>query len=294
MASDDTAAWVHRTTGADVVDITPLIGGMSSLVERVVLADGSSIVVRTITDVDWLRREPHLITNEALALQLIAASAVRAPSLVAVDPARARLAMSLVEGTMSVDPVELETQADAIAAAAAQIAATPLPDDHGLPRWRSWAALHPAPPTWGDRTLWQDAIEAHSARPQPGIDRPVLLHRDLHPLNMLWTSSGEVAVVDWVNACVGHPHAELGHLRWNLTVLAGLELADRVLESYLSRPPTPDSSGYDRWWDIVPLLSFVGGPIGLSGYHAVGRTDLTPELVVGRTEEFLATALRNL
>lgn len=284
-------AWVESVTGRTVVEITPLIGGMSSQIERCLLEDGSSIVVRAITDQAWLRREPDLITNEAHALELVAASTIRAPHLIAADSDEARLAMSFLEGSMTVDPAELEERAVTIAAAAAAIATTPLPADHRLPRWRSWAPPNPEPPSWGDRTLWQRGIDAlHDSR-QPAPHQPVLLHRDLHPLNMLWSGPDEVGIVDWVNACVGHPHAELGHLRWNLTVLAGRELADRVLESYLALTATFDPSGYDRWWDIVPLMSFIGGPIALTGYHSVGRTDLTSALVVQRTEEFLETAL---
>jgi aminoglycoside phosphotransferase (APT) family kinase protein len=286
-----TSCWVEEATGKTPTEVTPLVGGMSSRVERCRLADGSSIVVRTITDTEWLRREPHLITTEARALELVTNSAVQAPRLIAADPESARLAMSFVDGSMMTGAGHLRGRADAIARLAAEIAATPLPADHGLASWRSWAPVELEPPAWGDAALWQRGIDAYLSTPEPTIERPCLLHRDLHPLNMLWSSPVEVAVVDWVNACVGHPHAELGHLRWNLTVLAGLDLAEHVLRSYLDVTTGAGPDTYDRWWDIAPLMSFVGGSLNLSGYHSVGRTDLTSELVVERTEEFLVAAL---
>lgn len=286
-----TARWVETVIGKTVVQTSPLVGGMSSRVERCELDDGSTIVVRTITDTAWLQREPNLIGNEVRALELVNGSAIRTPRIIAADPAAARLAMSFIEGSMVTDPARLRARTDAIASVAAAIASTPLPPDHGLAEWRSWAPPDLRPPAWGDRDLWRRGIGAFLATAEPRVDRLFLLHRDLHPLNLLWSETDDVGVVDWVNTCAGHPHAELGHLRWNLTVLAGLEVADRVLDTYLRLTPGVEVGTYHRWWDLAPLMSFLPGPVDPTGYHAVGRVELTPEAVVRRTEQFLAAAL---
>lgn len=293
--TEKTDRWVERISGQRAVRSDTLVGGMSSRVERWWLADGSSIVTRTHTDADWLAREPRLIDNEARALQIVAGGPMRAPELVAADPGGARLAMSFVAGRMAISPRELAGSAEAIAEISRHIAATPLPHDHGLPPWRSWATPDLAPPTWGDAGLWRRAIDAYRHRSQPATRRPVLLHRDLHPLNLLWSHDGTVAVVDWVNACVGHRHAELGHLRWNLTVLAGIDVADRMLERALrpgngSEQEDHEQLAYDPWWDLAPVMSFLPGPIGGSGWRAVGRSDLTADKIVRRTETFLRAA----
>ena len=286
------SSWVAEVTGEAVERGEALAGGLSSRVERWWLADGRSIVTRTHTDADWLVREPDLIPNEARALELVAEGTVAGPRLIAADRASHRLAMTFVEGSMITDADRLGSLADTIADTAHQISLTPLPHDHGLPPWRSWAPSELAPPDWGDARLWGEAIDAYRAKPTPSPDRPVLLHRDLHPLNLLWRPEGSVAVVDWVNACVGHPHAELGHLRWNLTVLVGLEAADHMLDTYLRRPGSNGAPAtYDAWWDLAPAMSFLPGPIGCSAWHDVGRTDLTPERVVEQTERFVADAL---
>ena len=119
----------------------------------------------------------------------------------------------------------------------------------------------------------------------------VLLHRDLHPLNVLWTNDRVTGVVDWVNACVGHPHADLGHCRWNLSVLVDAAAADALLSRYLSVHP---GQVYNRWWDLAAAMSFLPGPIGTSGWLAVGRSDLTQSGVVESTELFVKDALENL
>lgn len=292
----ETVSWVATVTGAAVVASTPLVGGMSSVVARHELADGRTVVSRHITDRGWLAREPHLIDAEATALDLMAqrpgheegpgSPRISAPGLLGKDAAAGRLLMSFVPGAMATASDQLRSRAAAIAGVARQIHQVELPGAHGLPPWRSWAAQNPAPPTWGDAGLWADAIAAFHDHAEPGTSRPVLLHRDLHPLNILW--DGDTAhVVDWVNACVGHPHAELGHTRWNLTVLAGLEAADSLLDQYLIGSDEP----YDQFWDLAPALSFLPNPPGGAGWRAVGRVDLSPTTVIEHTETFVRAVL---
>ncbi len=98
-------------------------------------------------------------------------------------------------------------------------------------------------------------------------------------------------MVDWVNASVGHPHAELGHCRWNLTVLVDPGAADEFLMRYLEATEIED---YSRWWDLTALIGLLPGPIGSSGWFAVGRIDLTDSAVLAATEQFLRAALERL
>lgn len=286
-AHEETERWVAEITGTTVISSVPLLGGMSSVVTRHDLADGSRIVSRHITDTDWLQREPHLIGAEAAALELLAGSHVTAPRLVGIDASRGRLAMTHLEGHMLVTAAELDERVSQIATVARKVHDTALPERHGLPPWRPWASPLLEPPAWGNRSLWSAAIRAYEAGviEQNAPSEPVLLHRDLHPLNLLWVDDAP-AVVDWVNACVGHPHAELGHCRWNLSVLSGLDCADRFLTAYLG-----GSESYSTHWDLAPLMSFLPGPMAGSGWQAVGRTDLTPAVIIERTEAFLSHVL---
>ena len=78
-----TQQWLETQSGMTVQDSTPLLGGMSSVVERHRLADGSHVVTRHITDAEWLAREPQLIAAEADALRLLAGSPIAVPELIA-------------------------------------------------------------------------------------------------------------------------------------------------------------------------------------------------------------------
>lgn len=285
MRSDE---WVAALTGRRVVASAPLVGGMSSVVERHEFDDGGAIVTRHITDADWLANEPDLIEREARALRVLAPTGIEAPELVAVDVERHRLAMTHLPGRMIVDGDGLRSRLTAIAATARTLHSLELPPGHGFPPWRSWSPADPAPPPWGSIDLWSHLIEAYRSSTAPTIHRPALLHRDLHPLNLLWAGDDRVGVVDWVNTCVGHPHAELGHLRWNLAVLVDIAAADELLDHYLGPVST---SAYDPYWDLAPVMSFLPGPPGGDAWLAVGRTDLTADIVIERTERFIAHVL---
>lgn len=290
MIDPETVVWIETAIGAPIARTVRLPGGMSSQVHRCWLADGTSVVVRHITDRDWLSREPYLIASEATALELLRETTVPAPEYIASDEVSGRLMMSFVEGEMVTGAAGLSSRLSDLATLVHRIGSVDLPHDHGLVRWRPWAPASIDPPGWGDDRLWREAIDAFvSIEPPEG--KLSLLHRDFHPLNVLWNGRIVSGVVDWVNACVGHPHAELGHCRWNLAVLAGPEAADAFLHVYLS---ISDDAAYTPYWDLATVIGLLPGPIGLSGWHAIGRTDVTQQSVVTATEDFLVSALRRL
>lgn len=287
--------WAGSVVGSPVVGHTHLEGGVASTVIRCVFAHREQpLVLRVIDDGELLRREPDIIDREAEALQILSPAAVTAPNLVGArySPDRGRLLMSWIDGRIIIDRKELGGRLGALAAVAAVIASTPLPADHRLAPWRSWARPNLEPPGWGDAGLWREAIAWHRKRSAPTLDdgQTVLLHRDLHPLNVLWAD--QAAVVDWVNACVGHPHAELGHCRWNLAVTAGPDAPDRFLNHYLGLTADRGYGPYARWWDIDSLLDKLPGPVNSAAWHAVGRRDLTDSAVAATTDTFLRSALR--
>jgi aminoglycoside phosphotransferase (APT) family kinase protein len=286
--ADETVRWIELSTGQRVEWAQHLVGGMSSDVHQCWCNDGSTFVVRCITDRDWLAREPYLIAQEARALSLLAGSNIAAPQLIASDAGAGRLLMTFLPGRVAVEVDEVRSRAHAFGVLVATIAGVNLAPDHGLSEWRSWVPTDLIAPSWGKRSLWQAAIDAFLSRVPPPPTRQVLLHRDLHPLNVLWDNGEVSGVVDWVNACVGHPHAELGHCRWNFALLAGAQAAGEFLASYLS---AANQDHYDRWWDIAAALSLLPGPIGIRGWHAVGRSDLTEPHVIAATEEFISSAL---
>ena len=70
--------------------------------------------------------------------------------------------------------------------------------------------------------------------------------------------------------------------------MADVATADAFLAEYVART---GGHLYDRWWDVAAVIGLLPGPIGTSGWRAVGRRDLTDRRVIESTEAFLRAAL---
>ena len=120
---------------------------------------------------------------------------------------------------------------------------------------------------------------------------PVFIHRDYHPGNVLWSRARLTGVVDWVNACLGPPAVDVGHARWNLAQLFGVEVADAFLDAWLA---ASGRARHDPYWDIVCLLDAGPGDDALQGWHDGGRTDLTLEESHRRRDAYALSLVRRL
>ena len=106
-------------------------------------------------------------------------------------------------------------------------------------------------PDWTEQPqLWQHAIEFWRAGPP--ADKPVFLHRDFHPCNVLWKHELVSGVVDWVNACMGPRGVDVAHCRTNLAVLFGVEVADMFRDNYLEIA----GGAHHPCWDVASILDF--------------------------------------
>ncbi len=123
-----------------------------------------------------------------------------------------------------------------------------------LPTHRSVAERFLTPPDRPlDDTLDEGAIRAalHDVWPPPtGIDR--LLHGDYFPGNVLWWEGTIRAVIDWEEAAVGDPLADVATTRLDLRWDHGLAAAEAFTDAYFERSavdPTPLPV-----WDLVAAL----------------------------------------
>ncbi len=191
-----------------------------------------------------------------------------------------------VPGSWSIAADDVRDRMPALAELSRAIASTPLPDGHRLDHWRTWFRPPGVVPEWATRpVLWHRAFELAAEWEVPPHE-PVLLHRDLHPMNVLWDGD-DPAVVDWVQACIGHPHAELAHTRWNLTLLADETTGDGFVV-------TAAGVEIDPMWDVIEAVEFSPEPFDVSAWHAGGRTDITAERAAGAAERLLARAIERL
>jgi aminoglycoside phosphotransferase (APT) family kinase protein len=251
--------WVEEVVGpgARVRWARALRGGESSAIHGLgVETRGGEVhrfVLRRFVLPDWLAEEPEAPVNEATGLEVAARGAVPTPRLVAVDPTGEAagdpaVLMMRLRGRIDWDPPDLETYLRRLA--------EPLPAVHAIapdPRVQPYDPyeLHlDRPPRWARQPdVWTAAMEVFHA-PPPSTERR-FIHRDYHPGNVLWARGRVTGLVDWVNASIGVPEADVGHCRTNLAGHFDQATADRFLALYQAITGRRE---YHPYWDIVAAL----------------------------------------
>jgi aminoglycoside phosphotransferase (APT) family kinase protein len=268
--------------GEQVIDLRLMAGATTSTVAavRVEAAAGArrSLVLRWYDGPGFLEVEPDAVPREAAALRSLAGTAVPAPRLVAAraeDPAA--LLMTRVGGGVRFDPPD----PGAVRAVLEAIHAT---STEGLARWR-YAGYHEGrrllPPSWWrDRRSWERAVRrTETARPTAPH---VVLHRDFHPGNVLWTGRRITGIVDWVNACIGPAAFDTAHFRVNLATLHGADGVDAILAG-------------DPAWDLEAAFGFLDWSIRSANDTWSGPWPHVPSAIArSRLEAFMARAVAKL
>jgi aminoglycoside phosphotransferase (APT) family kinase protein len=232
------------------VRVRRLAGASSAAVHAVHLADGTRLVLRRYLWRGYLDDEPIAPRREVDAVAFAAAHHLPAPTLVAADitggdigdgiPA---LLMTWLPGRAVPDP-DVGLLAETLAAIHDTAPA-------GYPyHYFAWNRDRTTgPPAGAARPrLWERAIALwHEATPDY---RPVFIHRDYHPGNVLWRRRALSGVVDWVNACRGPIGCDLATCRGNLVDLAGRAVAERFIAAYT----TLTGEGLHPYWEMAGIL----------------------------------------
>jgi aminoglycoside phosphotransferase (APT) family kinase protein len=141
----------------------------------------------------------------------------------------------------------------------------------------------------------RDILRAAWPIPQPNA--PALLHGDYWPGNLLWQGEQLSAVIDWEDAALGDPLADLAISRLDLLYIFGLEAMATFTGQYLARNPI--DSTYLPAWDLCAALRLVRlGGTNLaewaSFFHPYGRTDITEVTILEQYRFFVEQAMEKL
>lgn len=143
-----------------------------------------------------------------------------------------------------------------------------------------------------DARMREEEIRAllESIGPQQGPNPEVLRHGDYWPGNLLWRNEKIVAIIDWENACLGEPLADLAIARLDIAWVAGIAVAEQVTNCYLQANPIETS--LLPYYDLVACLRPCGEfETWAPAYTALGRPDITAETIVATQNEFADRAL---
>jgi aminoglycoside phosphotransferase (APT) family kinase protein len=104
---------------------------------------------------------------------------------------------------------------------------------------------------------WQEARIRSTLQhvwPLPERAPPAVLHGDFRPGNILWRSGRIVGVLDWENATLGDPLADLATSRLEMLWAHGEDAMRSFTRRYL------ESTGWDRsflpYWDLAIALRY--------------------------------------
>ena len=253
------------------------------------------VVLRRFVRADWLAQEPDAPANEALALGIAARADITTPELIAADltgvttdvPA---LLLSRLPGRADLQPRDLDSWLRQQAEALPAIHAVTGNDLGAVPRYEPWIDLDALEvPRWTREPEAWAAVIALARGRRPRV-RGRFIHRDYHPMNVLWSRGRLTGVVDWTNARIGPPGIDVAWARQNLVVSHGVAVAERfrqLAKAALGREQDPV-------WDALGVVETLNRPdIGsLSQWHDLGLTSLTKAMVRRRLDAYAVSIAR--
>ena len=222
-----------------------------------VLGDGlrQRLVLRRYHDAARLGSDPWYVpANEALALELLAGTAVPAPRLVAADleatvcdvPA---LLESWIPGATLQPTDDLDRYLVLAAEALVAIHAVSVPAGVRLPDYAPYRRAEPiVSPAFSTRPGLWERVARSLADHSPAHER-TFIHRDYHPGNIHWDGVRVTGVVDWATAAWGPPGIDLARMRLDLAATHDAAIADRFTQAYAAAGG--DRSARDRYWDLL-------------------------------------------
>ncbi len=270
---DDRFAGVVRKLDphATLLRVWKLAGGVSAQVTALEIArsDGQMqrVIVRRHGAVDFNHR-PQIAADEFRLLRLVHAGGIAAPEPYLLDQSgeifpTPYIVVGYVEGETEFAPTDLD---DFLLQSTAQLIKI-----HGvdcarldmsfLPRQeRRFAERLRNRPVEVDESLSEGHIRDVLAAAWPNSQRnpPVLLHGDYWPGNLLWRDRQLVAVIDWEDAAIGDPLADVANGRLELLWAFGIDAMQRFTERYQAM--TALDWADIPYWDLCAALRAANFP----------------------------------
>lgn len=220
------------------------------------------LVLRRWARTGWELDDPdYTVEREARVLELLRPTDVPAPAMVAADltgeecDVPAILLTRLAGHPPRPADVDIDGFCSELAATLAQIHDVDgEAEAHLVPYRLYYDRAQATTAIWMPATpVWVQVIAVVREPPAPAT--MTMIHRDYHPENTLWSRGRLTGVVDWTQASWGPPALDVGHMRWNLVLDHGQQVAERFLASY--RATTGRALPDQSYWDLVSLLDLL-------------------------------------
>lgn len=289
-----TVDWIEKSLKLkprSIIEIKPLNGSTSSLVYNISFKtqEGrNEAVLRLFNNQQWLEEEPDIARHEVEALDFAFENKINSPKVLGADlsgeyciyPA---ILMSKLSGSIILRPQNYEIWISGLARTLSEIHLIK-PQGFNF-KYFTYNNLETLKiPLWSAKQkYWQKLIDFAKCSKPKFVS--CFIHRDYHPANILWKDNNVSGVVDWPGACLGPAGVDVGHARVNLTMLAGVNVAEQFLESYQKH--MEHNFAYEPYWDIISLLDIGVEDLKLyPGWAAFSVNDLTDQIIRQRVDEY--------
>lgn len=238
----------------------PLTGGYSAQVTGLEIerADGQrqKLIVRQHGAID-LQHNPNIAADEFELLQFLKAAGLAVPQPYHVGLSgdlfsTPCIVVEFVEGVTEFAPPHVPDFIRQTAGALAQIHQVndARQDLAFLPRQRILYAGHFNQPSASDRPSPEERqirVLLAAACPLIQVNSTVLLHGDFWPGNLLWKDGLLAAVIDWEDAALGDPLADLANARLEILWAFGDEAMQNFTRQYQALLPGLDYRNLPYW-----------------------------------------------
>ena len=251
--------------GSKLLRTWELTGGVSAQVTafEIEWPDGRTerLIVRRHGARD-LKRNPDIAAHEFRLLELLKSAGIAAPTPRYLDAGGEVfsvpcLVVDYVEGEREPKPADETEFVGRLATVLAEIHRVDYGEVSFLRKRVDIGAeipgRRPAEPAEAPRI--RDVLE--SALPLPRRNRSVLLHGDFWPGNTLWKDGRLVAVIDWEDAAIGDPLADVANARLELLWAVGIDAMEAFTRRYASIATAVDFTDLP-YWDLWADLRLAG------------------------------------
>lgn len=232
-------------------------------------------------------RNPQIARDEFRLLKTLQAAGLPVPAALYLGEAQAPpfLITSFVQGGSRLEAEDMRAFCRKLANVLCAIhAVDPLEHELAfLPQAGDLLYLG-APPLTAAQPTVHAALK--SALPSIKFNAPALLHGDYWQGNLLWTGDQLEAIIDWEDAMIGDPLADLGKSRLEFLWALGDEAMALYSEYYLALNPALDASALP-FWDLW-------GASRLQHYASFAPEPGRVPQMRAQYEAFVADAIRRL
>lgn len=194
------------------------------------------------------QRNPHIARHEFQLLKVLTKSGLPTPDALSLceEHQPPFLITSFVEGSARFDAPRRAAYCRRLAAALFAIHSISLSrrDFAFLPKIDAATIGEQSPRAGGRHELYQ---VMQRAAPQVEFNAPALLHGDFWPGNLLWNGDELAAIIDWEDAMLGDPLADLGKSRLEILWALGQEAMKLYSAHYLALNHKLNASALPFW-----------------------------------------------